>query len=233
MGAGRLAIAATVAALAAAACGGDEPAPFKEVKQPSTTTLAPAPGVATGRGDPLAELAPGQRKALASLVAAQATLASRADAVATAATNAGKLVSRIDDGFAAPSGSTPEVRRLAAALTAFGAAMDSVAGDPELLPQLSTRLQLRYAAIAKKQPIEAAPVLDAKRQIDSVIQALPGLRIKLGEAIARVKAQSSEAEIDARVLGDAIDAGSESATAALNGVNQAVEIGVRALAESS
>jgi hypothetical protein len=233
MGACRLAIAAAVAALAASGCGGDEPAPFKEVKQPSTTTSAPTPSVATGSEDPLAALTAGQRKALASLVTAQAALAERGDAVASANTDADKLVQKADEGFASPSGSAPEVRRLAAALTAFGTAVDSIAGDPDLLPQLSTQLQLRFTALQKEEPTAAAHVLDAKQQVDSIIQALPGLRLQLDNAISRVKTQRSEVELDASVLSDAIDTGAESATAALNGVNQAVEIGVRALAESS
>jgi hypothetical protein len=219
--------------LAAAGCGGDEPAPFKEVKGPSTTTSAPVQSSAAGSEDPLAELTSGQRRALASLVTAQAALVERGDAVAAAGSDADKLVARVDEGFAAPSGSTPEVRRLAAALSAFGASVDSIAGDPDLLPQLSTQLQLRFNALQKKQPTAAAHVLDAKQQVDSVIQALPGLRMKIDQVVTTVKRQSSEVEIDAGELGDAIGAGSESATAALNGVNQAVQIGVRALAESA
>jgi hypothetical protein len=229
MGARRLATAAAVVAFAASGCGGDEPPPFKEVKQPSTTSSAPTP-IASGAEDPLAHLSSSQREALASLVTARAALTARGDAVAAAGTDAGKLVERADAGFAAPSGSTPEVRRLAAALTAFGTAMNSIAANPDLLPQLSTQLRLRFAALAKKQPAVAAHVLDAKEEVDAVIHALRALRTKIDDVASTVKEQSSASKLDASVLGDAIGAGSESTTAALNGVDQAMEIGVRALA---
>jgi hypothetical protein len=228
-----LALGAVIAALAAAGCGGDEPAPFKEVKKPATTTSSATPSVPSGSEDPLAELSTDQRKALAALVTAQADLSERGDAVASAGTDADKLVERVDEGFAAPSGSAPDVRRLAVALTSFAAATEAIAANTDLLPQLSTQLQLRYAALAKKRPTVAAHVLDVKEKVDTVIRALPGLRTKIDDAASNVREQLSAVELDAGRLGDAIEAGAESTTSALNGVNQAVDLGVRTLAESA
>jgi hypothetical protein len=232
MGARGLATCAAIAALAVAGCGGDEPAPFKEVKQPTATTPTATVDTPATDMDPLAVLPAKQRKALAALVAAQADLAKRGDALGSAGADADKLVNRIDAGFAAPSGSSPEVRRLATALTAFAAATGSIAEDTDLLPALSTQLKLRFAALAKKRPAAAAHVLGAKRQVDEAIQALPGLRMKLDSYATDVKEQLSAVELDAS-LGDTIGAASESMNVVLEDVNRAVATGARALADSS
>src|SRR4051812_36655800 len=94
MGARGLATGAAVVALAVAGCGDDEPAPFKDVKQATTTTSSSA-GVAvrepTPANEALAGLSSEQRKALAALAGAQDALIQRADAVAATGTDAGKL----------------------------------------------------------------------------------------------------------------------------------------------
>src|SRR4051812_39847422 len=83
MGARGLATGAAVVALAAAGCGGDEPAPFKEVKQPATTTSSAGVAVAeTTPSDALTVLSSEQQKALAALPRAQDALIQRGDAVA-------------------------------------------------------------------------------------------------------------------------------------------------------
>ena len=232
MGARRLAIAAAVAALAASGCGGDEPAPFKEVKQPTATTPTATADTPMTDADPLASLSAKQQEALASLVTAQAGLAERGDALGSAGAEADKLVRRIDDGFAAPSGSAPEVRRLATALTSFASATGSIAEETDLLPALSTQLQLRFRALAKKHPTVAAHVLDAKSEVDNAIQTLAGLRRKLDSYASDVKDQLSAAELDVQ-LGETIVAASESKSVVLDEVNQAVDMGVRALADSA
>ena len=233
MGARGLATCAAIAALAVAGCGGDEPAPFKEVKQPTATTPTTTVDTTATGSDPLAALSANQRKALALLASAQADLIQRGDAVASAGTDASKLVARVDAGYTPPSGSAPEVRRLATALSAFATDVGPIATEQDLLPQLSAQLQARYAALAKKQPTAAAHVLDAKDEVDSVIKALPGLRDKVDEAATAAKKQLAEAELDADALDQAIMDGSAGATAALNGVNQAMGLGVRALANSA
>jgi hypothetical protein len=182
--------------------------------------------------EPLASLSAKQQEALASLVTAQAGLAERGDALGTAGADADKLVKRINDGFAAPSGSAPEVRRLATALTSFASATGSIAEETDLLPALSTQLQLRFAALAKKHPTVAAHVLDAKREVDNAIRTLPGLRLKLDSYASDVKDQLSATELDVH-LGETIGAASESKSVVLDEVNQAVDMGVRALADSA
>jgi hypothetical protein len=234
MSARGLATCAAITALAVAGCGGDEPAPFKEVKQPTATTPTPTATVDTPMtdADPLASLSAKQQQALASLVTAQAGLAARGDALGSAGADADKLVNRIKAGFTAPSGSAPEVRRLATALTSFAAATGSIAEETDLLPALSTQLQLRFAALAKKQPTVAAHVLDAKREVDNAIQTLAGLRLKLDSYASDVKDQLSAVELDAH-LGETIGAASESKSVVLGEVNQAVDMGVRALADAA
>jgi hypothetical protein len=222
-----------IAALAAVGCGGDEPAPFKEVKQPTATTPTATVDTPATDADPLAALSAKQRAALATLASAQADLAQRGDAVAAAGTDAGKLVDRVKAGYTPPSGSAPEVRRLVTALNTFAGRIEPIATSSDLLPQLSTQLKTRYAELAKKKPSLAAHVLDAKSEVDSVIGALPGLRAKVDEAATTAKKQLSAAELDADALDEAITSGSASVTAALNGVNQAVDMGVRALADSA
>jgi hypothetical protein len=233
MSARRLATCATIAALAVAGCGGDEPAPFKEVKQSTATTPVATVETPMTDADPLAALPAKLQSALVGLTRAQADLAARGDAVAAAGTDASKLVERIHSGYMPPSGSAPEVGRLVTALNAFATAVGPIATDAALLPQLSAQLRERYAQLAKKQPSLAAHVLDAKTEVDSTIGALPGLRNKVDEAAAAAKEQLSEVELDADALDEAITSGSAGATAALNGVNQAVDLGVRALADSA
>ena len=238
MSARGLATCAAITALAVAGCGGDEPAPFKDVKQPTATTTTPMPtptatvDTPMTDADPLASLSAKQQQALASLVTAQAGLAERGDALGSAGADADKLVQRINNGFAAPSGSVPEVRRLATALTSFAAATGSIAEQMDLLPALSTQLELRFAALAKKRPTLAAHVLNAKREVDNAIQTLPGLRVKLDSYASEVRDQLSAAELDAH-LGETIGAASESKAVVLDEVNQAVDLGVRALADSA
>jgi hypothetical protein len=233
MSARGLATCAAIAALTVAGCGGDEPAPFKEVKQPTASTPTATVDTPATDADPLAALSAKQRKALAILASAQAGLAQRGDAVAVAGTDASKLVDRVAAGYTPPSGAVPELRRLVTALSAFATDVGPIATDEELLPQLSTQLQERYTALAKKRPSLAAHVLDAKDEVDSVIAALPGLRDKVDDAAATAKKQLSAAELDADALDQAITNGSAGVTAALNGVNQAVDLGVRALADSA
>lgn len=233
MGARGLATCAAIAALAMSGCGGSEPAPFREVKQPTATTPTTTVNTTATGSDPLAVLSAKQRKALALLAGAQADLAQRGDAVASAGTDASKLVDRVDAGYAAPSGSAPEVRRLVTALNAFATDVGPIATEQDMLPRLSAQLRARYAALAKKQPSAASHVLDAKDEVDSVIRALPSLRDKVDAAATVAKKQLTEPELDADALGQAITDGSAGATAALNGVNQAVDLGVRALANSA
>src|SRR4051812_1850918 len=204
MSARRLATCAAIMALAVAGCGGDEPAPFKEVTQPTATTPTATVDTPTTDSDPLAALSAKQQKALAVLTSAQADLAARGGAVAAAGTDASKLVDRVDSGYTPPSGSAPEVRRLVTALNAFATEVGPIATNPGLLPQLSAQLRQRYAQLAKKQPSVAAHVLDAKTEVDSTIGALPGLRSKVDEAAAAAKKQLSEAELDADALDEAI-----------------------------
>lgn len=231
-----LALGAAISVLAVAGCGGDEPPPFTEVKQPATTSSA-TPSVAVGEPNPgaglLAALAPRQQKALAGLAAAQAALAERGDAVASTGTDADKLVNRVDAGFEPPSGSAPEVRRLSTALTAFGTSLAAIAGQDDLMPALSAQLQLRYEQLVKSKPAVAAHVLDAKQEVDSILGALTGLKRNVDDAAAEAKGQLSKVQLDADALDEAITNGSRSATAALNGVNQAVDVGIRALAASA
>jgi hypothetical protein len=231
-----LALGAAITLLAIAGCGGDEPPPFKEVKQPATTGST-GPSATVGEPAPdtgvLATLAPRQQKALAGLAAAQAALAERGDAVASTGTDADKLVKRMDAGFEPPSGSAPEVRRLSAALTAFGTSLAAIAGQDDLMPALSAELELRYEQLVKSKPSAAAHVLDAKQEVDATLDALTGLRRKVDDAAAEAKRQLSELKLDGDALGEAITNGSESATAALNGVNQAVDAGIKALADSA
>jgi hypothetical protein len=233
MGACGLATCAAIAAIAMAGCGGDEPAPFKEVKQPTATTPTATVDTPAADADPLAALSAKQRQALGALASAQAALAQRGDAVAAAGTDAGKLVDRVNAGYTPPSGSAPEVRRLVTALKAFAGGIGPIATNTELLPRLSTQLRTRFAELAKKRPSLAAHVLDAKAEVDSVIGALPGLQNKVDEAATTAKKQLSAAELDPDALDEAITSGSASTTAALNGVNQAVDTGLRALADST
>src|SRR3954470_24377993 len=130
------AITATLAALAIAGCGSDEPKPFKEVKQATATATTPSAAVGEPgpSADPRAGLSQRQRSALAPLVAAEEALVRRGDAVASAGTAADQVVQRVQGGYAAPSGSTPEVRRLAAALGSFSGALAAIAAQDDLLP---------------------------------------------------------------------------------------------------
>jgi len=233
MSARGLATCGAITALALAGCGGDEPAPFKEVGQPTATTPTATVDTPMTDADPLAALPAKQQSALAGLTRAQTDLAARGDAVAAAGTDASKLVDRIHSGYTPPSGSAPEVRRLVTALNAFATQVGPIATDAALLPRLSAQLRQRYAQLAKKQPSLAAHVLDAKTEVDSTIGALPGLRNKVDEAAAAARNQLSEVELDADALDEAITSGSAGATAALNGVNQAVDMGMRALADSA
>ena len=236
MAARGLALGAVLAALAVTGCGGDDPAPFKEARKPATTTSASAPSVAVGEpnagADALAALQPRQRRALAALVGAQTALVERGDAVANAGTDADKLVKRVDAGFEVPAGSASEVRRLSAALTAFSTALAGIATQDDLLPALSAQLDERYRQIVKRRPTVAAHVLDAKEEVDSTVDALAELRTKVDDAATEAEDQLGEVTLDADALDDAITNGSQSSTEALNGVNLAVEQGIRALADA-
>jgi hypothetical protein len=232
MGASRLVPAVLLFALAAAGCGSGE-GKFTSVPQAATTTTSSSPSVTAtdpGNDSLLAGLRPQEQKALASLVQAQAALTQRGDAVATAGTNLDKVVGRIAAGYTAPSGpSTPEVARLASALTAFGSTLAPIATQPQLLPQLSSQLEQRYTHLAKSRPAVAARLLDAKQQVDAIVEALPGLQQDIENAAAKAKSQSRQTALDAQTLDDAIKSGAESTTSALNGVNQAVQTGLAAL----
>ncbi|HEX4733709.1 MAG TPA: hypothetical protein VH247_04800, partial [Thermoleophilaceae bacterium] len=130
-----------------------------------------------------------------------------------------------------PAGpSTPAVRRLADALDSFGTTLAPIATDPSLLPQLSAQLRQSYTRSVKSHPAAAARLLDAKQQVDALVQTLPGLQQALRTATAKARAQASATTLDARTLDTVIQTGSESATSALNGVNQAMDAGIRALA---
>jgi hypothetical protein len=233
MRASRLAAGAVVLALGAAGCSSSD-STYTAVQQASTATPATTATTATDTAaapDPLAGLPAREQKALASLASAQAALEQRGNAVADAGTAADKVVQRINSGYNAPPGpSTPAVRRLADALDAFGAALAPIATDPSLLPQLSATLRQSYTRSAKSHPAAAARLLSAKQQVDSVAEALPGLQQTLRTATAKARAQADAAKLDAGTLDDVIQTGSESATSALNGVNQAVDAGTRALA---
>jgi hypothetical protein len=232
MGASRLVPAVLSLALVAAGCGSGE-GKFTSVPQSKTTATSSSPSVTAtdpGNDSLLAGLQPREQKALASLVQAQAALTVRGDAVATAGTNLDKVVGRIAAGYSAPSGpSTPEVRRLADALTAFGSTLAPIASQPELLPQLSAELARRYEGLAKRRPAVAARLLDAKQQVDAIVEALPGLQSDVEAAASKAKSQASETTLNAEALDEAIKSGSQSTTTALNGVNQAVETGLAAL----
>lgn len=232
MAARRLAIGAAALTLAAAGCGGDKPLPFKEVEKPAAT--ATTPSVAVGEpapgGDALAALGARQRAALAPVVAAQRGLVQRGDALARAGMDADKVVQRVHAGYAAPSGSTPEVGRLADALGAFATALNGFATRADLLPQMSSQLKLRYARLVKTRPHVAAHVLEAKQEVDAIVAELPRQGKAVEDAAAQARSQSKEDTLDADTLETAISAGSAGATSALNGVNQAIDAGVAALA---
>lgn len=237
MGASRLAAGAVALALGAAGCSSSD-STYTAVDQATTatrtttTTTATTPtDTATGATDPLAGLPAREQKALASLAGAQAALEQRGNAVANAGTAAGKVVQRISAGYNAPPGpSTPAVRRLADALDAFSTTLAPVATDPSLLPQLSAALRQSYTRSVKSHPAAAARLLSAKQQVDAVVEALPGLQQTLRTATAKARAQADATKLDANTLDDVIRNGSESATSALNGVNQAMDAGLRALA---
>jgi hypothetical protein len=235
MGASRLAAGAVIAALVTAGCGGGkEPPPFKEVKPSTTSQSTPAPVTQPDSTETLAGLTPREQRALAPLVQAQTGLTQMGDAVATAGTDVDKVVQRIASGYTAPTGaSTPEVRRLANALTGFETALVRMANDPNLLPQLSQQLEQRSVEFAKKRPSSAASLANAKQQLDSLIAALPGLQRGLEAAASKARAQASAVSLDAQTLDDAVKNGSTSATSALNGLNDAIEGGVRALVAAS
>jgi hypothetical protein len=235
MRASRLAAGAVVLALGAAGCSSSD-STYTAVEQattaaPTATATTPTDTTTAAAPDPLAGLPAREQKTLASLARAQAALEQRGNAVAAAGTAANKVVQRINSGYNAPPGpSTPAVRRLADALDAFGAALAPIASDPSLLPQLSGTLRQSYTRSAKSHPAAAARLLSAKQQVDSVAEALPGLQQTLRTAAAKARAQADAAKLDAGTLDDVIQTGSESATSALNGVNRAVDAGVRALA---
>jgi hypothetical protein len=226
------AITATLAALSIAGCGSHEPQPFKEVKQPTATATTPSATV----GDPgpsadrLAGLSQRQRSVLTGLVAAEEALVRRGDAVASAGTAADQVIQRVQSGYAAPSGSTPEVRRLADALGSFSGALEAIAAQDDLLPRLSVQLRLRSERLVKTRPPSAAHLLEAKREVDATLGALPRLRQGVDDAASNAKGQSSQATLDADALNEAVTSGTESATAALNGVTHAVDVGLQALA---
>jgi len=226
------ATAALVAMLAFAGCGSKQPAPFKEVKQPSSVaTTAPAT-VGGPSEDPgsVAALAPKQRADLTPLVNAHETLIARGDAVAAAGSDADKLVGKVGAGFAPPAGPVPEVGRLADALGSFSETLGAIATQADLMARLSTELQLRYQQLLRKQPASAARVLEAKQEVDSDAGALARLSRDVDDAAAKARALQSKDTLDADALEAVITAGSASATSALNGVNHALETGIRALA---
>jgi hypothetical protein len=235
MRASRLAAGAVALALGAGGCSSSD-STYTAVEQattstPTATAATPADTATTAAPDPLAGLPARDQKALASLAGAQAALEQRGNAVANAGTAADKVVQRINAGYNAPPGpTTPAVRRLADALDSFGTTLAPIATDPSLLPQLSATLRQSYARSAKSHPAAAARLLSAKRQVDAVAAALPGLEQTLRTAVAKARAQADAAKLDPNTLDDAIQSGSASATSALNGVNQAVDAGIRALA---
>jgi hypothetical protein len=235
MGGSRLAAGAVALALGVAGCSSSD-STYTAVDQPTTGTPTTATATtptdtATAATDPLAGLPAREQKALASLAGAQAALEQRGNAVADAGTAAGKVVQRIIAGYNAPPGqSTPAVRRLAGAFDAFGTTLAPIATDPSLLPQLSAALRQSYARSVKSHPAAAARLLSAKQQVDAVVEALPGLQQTLRTATAKARAQADATKLDANTLDEVIRTGSESATSALNGVNQAIDAGLRALA---
>jgi ABC-type transporter Mla subunit MlaD len=154
--------------------------------------------------------------------------------VANAGADASKVVARIASGYTPPSGpATPEVGRLAQALSAFGDALAPIGTDPSLLPQLSLQLQRRAEQIVKKDPQTAGRLVNAKQQVDSVVQALPRLRQAVAGAASRAGDEASKQTLSAQSLDQAIRNGADSATTALNGVNQAIDAGVAALSAAA
>jgi hypothetical protein len=235
MGASRLALCALAVALAVGGCGTSD-STYTAVQQTTTatqaTTTTPADTATdTAAASPLAGLPAPQQQALAALADAQAALEQRGNAVANAGTAADKVVQRIGSGYTPPAGPrTPEVRRLADALDAFGTALAPIATDPTLLPQLAAQLRQSYSRSVKSHPAAAARLLAAKQQVDAIVQTLPALQQTLRTATARARAQASATKLDAQTLDSVIQVGSESATSALNGVDQAMNAGIRALA---
>ena len=235
MRASRLAAGAVALALGAAGCSSSD-STYTAVEQPTTATPAttattPTETTTAAATNPLAGLPAREQKALASLASAQAALEQRGSAVADAGTAAGKVAQRIGAGYNAPPGpKTPAVRRLADALDAFGTTLGPIATDPSLLPQLSATLRRRYTRSAKSHPAAAARLLDAKQQVDAVVEALPGLQQTLRTASAKARSQADATKLDATTLDTVIQTGSESVTTALNSVNQAIDAGARALA---
>jgi uncharacterized phage infection (PIP) family protein YhgE len=228
------AIAAVVGVLVLAGCGGEDPSPFTEVEQPATTTTTKTTKTAVVIGTPRAEvdlagLPRRQRTALTALVGAQAGLIERGDAVAVAGADAAEIAGRVGAGYAAPSGSTPEVRRLVDALTSFGDALDAITTSSSLLPQLSAELQVRSERLMKRRPAAAARLLQAKQEVDATVAGLPALRREVDDAAAKARDQLAETTLDAEMLAQAITGGSTSAKTALNGVNSAIATGLEAL----
>jgi hypothetical protein len=237
MGARGLAIGATVVALALAGCGGKEPPPFKEVPQARTqaTETSPAGGTQVGGTvhDTITNLGPRYNRVFAQLIDARDALESRADAVTAAASDAQALANQIARGYNPPSGSAPQVRRLRDAVSSFSLALHAILTSSAQLPRLSTELQVRSSQVAKRRPRRAAALLTAQQAVDATIAEVAGLDRAIDVAEAEIRQQLSSVRLDGDALQAATKRASESSTAAVAKVDDAVDSGFEELVAAS